>query len=472
MGSGQPLLLLPAHLTAVSLLILLNEAVKPVAGAVSAQPMDKLTRHNPSQDNQRLMLRPGQGHSSITNDWPALSEVVRTPVVQDKPDAEVLAERDGKIHTGEHTFWPPDQGNGLTAWIFAFFFVLMIASVPVVLHFMRVKSTFSLVLLLEGVALFIWLVVGLVCFTQFVMFQSPHFGDDFRTLTLVEAVYLFAQILTTVGYGDITPAYAGGQFVVACFVFVAIILIAELISELSTIVMERAHKHVEMALEQAASAVSSETEAGSRDKQGVIGQRAPSPKSLLISTLAFVLFVAIGTCFFHLYPGEGKTWGQGLYMSIITLTTVGFGAFTAETEAGKVFGSFWMVLGVLSLGGVVTAFTEYMIFLREKEQSQQYDSAAEDVLHQECVDHHGRVDQLGFLRYALMKYHIAPKDEVDGILKQFEALDRDHRGTVSAELVKQLSMSPAARNAGRHGHRRHSALSPNLESRSTFGPSA
>ena len=56
-----------------------------------------------------------------------------------------------------------------------------------------------------------------------------------RTLTLVEAVYLFAQILTTVGYGDITPAHVGGQVIVGCIVFVAIILIAELISELSTI---------------------------------------------------------------------------------------------------------------------------------------------------------------------------------------------------------------------------------------------
>lgn len=466
MGSGQPLLL-PAHLTVFSLVILLSEAVKPVVGAAPAQPADKLTRHNPSQDTRRLILR----QDSTSKDWPALAEVVRTPVVQDTPDQEVLEEREGRIHTGEHTFWPPDQGNGFTSWIFAFLFVLMIASVPVVLHFMRINSQFSLVLLFEGIALFAWLVVGLVCFTQFVYFQSSHFGNDLRTLTLVEAVYLFAQILTTVGYGDITPAHPGGQAVVACFVFVAIILIAELISELSTIVMERAHKHVELALEQAsqqlgANAASSGGEGGSEVKQdGVIGQKAPSPKTLLFSTGCFIFFVLIGTCFFHLYPGEGKTWGQGLYMSIITLTTVGFGAFTAETEAGKVFGSFWMVLGVLSLGGVVTAFTEYMIFLREKEQSEQYDSAAEVVLHQECVDHHGRVDQLGFLRYALMKYHIAPKDEVDGILKQFEALDRDHRGTVSADLVKQLSSSPAGRNAGRHGHRRHSLLSPSQDHR-------
>merc|ERR1719160_2102833 len=119
----------------------------------------------------------------------------------------------------------------------------MIASVPLVIHLFRSQKRLTLVIFLEGLALLAWLIIGLVCFTQFVEFQSPHFGNDIRTLTLVEAVYLFAQILTTVGYGDITPAHAGGQALIACFVLVAIILIAEMISELSTIVTERAEKH-------------------------------------------------------------------------------------------------------------------------------------------------------------------------------------------------------------------------------------
>merc|ERR1719291_967610 len=76
--------------------------------------------------------------------------------------------------------------------------------------------------------------------------------------------------------------------------------------------------------------------------------------------MAFVyaFFVMIGVLFWHFYPGEGKTWLQGVYMSVITLSTVGFGAFTPQTEAGKVFGAFWMLWGSMALLGLVGAFAE------------------------------------------------------------------------------------------------------------------
>merc|ERR1719146_80250 len=95
-----------------------------------------------------------------------------------------------------------------------------------------------------------------------------------------------------------------------------------------------------------------------------------SVRSVVVSVFFFALMVLAGTLFYHFYPGEGKTWGQGIYMSIITLTTVGFGAFTAETEGGKVFGAFWMVIGVVSLGYVVTCFAEYLLAIRERDAQQ------------------------------------------------------------------------------------------------------
>merc|ERR1719161_1754212 len=122
----------------------------------------------------------------------------------------------------------------------------------------------------------------------------------------------------------------------------------------------------------------------------VIGQyNGPSLKPLLVSLVSFIGSVIIGTCFYSMYPGEGKTWGQGLYMSIITLTTVGFGAFTAETEAGKVFGAFWMLIGVASLGAVVASFTELMVELKENEKPKSGENDADEILHEELRDHQG-----------------------------------------------------------------------------------
>lgn len=377
-----------------------------------------------------VFLRANQKHASdrklATQQIPELGGVVGMPQLQEQPTYE--------IHTGKRTFWPPDQGNGLVAWLFAALFVIMIALVPCVLHVSAEGWGWpGYTVITEGICLVIWLVTGLVMFTQVFYFSSPHFGDAVRTLTLVEAVYLFAQIITTVGYGDIIPAFLGGQIFVGCFVFCAIMLIATMVSEVSAMIVTRTEERLAKAVEEASKHV--------RDHDGVaaIGQtKGPSLKPVVVSLLLFILLVLAGMAFYWLYPGEGKTPGQGLYMSIITLTTVGFGAFTAETEAGKVFGAFWMIIGVASLGGFVASFTEFMVSMKDRERDKK-EHDAEDVLNEELKDHNGRIDKMRYLQYALLKYNIASKQQVAAILKQYDALDEDNEGSISVSKLNQLS---------------------------------
>jgi voltage-gated potassium channel Kch len=346
------------------------------------------------------------------------------------------------VNTGERTFWPPDRGNGVVAWLFAALFVILIATVPCILHVTAQGLCMpGCTVIIEGCALVVWLITGLICFTQVFYFASPHFAGAERTLTLVEAVYLFAQIITTVGYGDIIPAYLGGQIFVGIFVFCAIMLIAGMVSEISSQIVARAEERVAKAVEEASAHLAE------RDFAHVlVGRQAANITPLLISGTFFICCVIAGTCFYALYPGEGKTWGQGLYMSVITLTTVGFGAFTAETEGGKVFGAFWMLIGVASLGAVVAGFTEFLVAMKEEERPNTKSNDADKILH-EFTDHKGQVDKIHYLQYALLKYEIASKHQVDAILKQFEILDEEKSGSVSAEKLQELAETSTARSA-------------------------
>merc|ERR1711971_1111540 len=45
--------------------------------------------------------------------------------------------------------------------------------------------------------------------------------------------------------------------------------------------------------------------------------------------------------------GYVKTFLEAFYMSVITVTTVGFGDFTPVTKLGRVIGALWMIMGVL-----------------------------------------------------------------------------------------------------------------------------
>merc|ERR1711981_162639 len=71
---------------------------------------------------------------------------------------------------------------------------------------------------------------GLYLFTNIILFQSVHF-KKIRPLTIVECMYFMSQVITTVGYGDITPAKVRGQVFVGLYVLGAMFIISMVVSD-------------------------------------------------------------------------------------------------------------------------------------------------------------------------------------------------------------------------------------------------
>ncbi len=63
-----------------------------------------------------------------------------------------------------------------------------------------------------------------------------------------------------------------------------------------------------------------------------------------------IIILGIGTVMYHLL--EGWTWLDSFYFSVITLTTIGYGDFSPQTEGGKLF----TVLYILVVLGMILAF--------------------------------------------------------------------------------------------------------------------
>merc|ERR1719421_999380 len=122
--------------------------------------------------------------------------------------------------------------------LFASLYICFIGCVPVVLARLEPEGNKGYVAIAQVAALVVWLVGGLVLLTNTIKFQSSHWSG-FRSLTVVETVYLFSQMITTVGYGDITPAYQRGQVVIAFYVLMSLLLIANMVSEVSNVVVRR-----------------------------------------------------------------------------------------------------------------------------------------------------------------------------------------------------------------------------------------
>lgn len=65
---------------------------------------------------------------------------------------------------------------------------------------------------------------------------------------------------------------------------------------------------------------------------------------LALTTLA----VLGGTVFYHFV--EKLTWVNSLYFCVVTLATVGYGDITPKTDAGKLFTTAYILIGVSIIG--------------------------------------------------------------------------------------------------------------------------
>lgn len=72
-------------------------------------------------------------------------------------------------------------------------------------------------------------------------------------------------------------------------------------------------------------------------------------RQLLITTLAIL---ALGTVVYRYL--EGWNWIDSLYFSVITLTTIGYGDFSPQTDAGKLFTIFYILIGI----GIILSFID------------------------------------------------------------------------------------------------------------------
>lgn len=70
-------------------------------------------------------------------------------------------------------------------------------------------------------------------------------------------------------------------------------------------------------------------------------------RSLLLTSLVILAF---GSTVYHYL--EGWSWLDSIYFSIITLTTIGYGDFSPQTNGGKLFTIFYILIGI----GIILTF--------------------------------------------------------------------------------------------------------------------
>lgn len=82
-------------------------------------------------------------------------------------------------------------------------------------------------------------------------------------------------------------------------------------------------------------------------------------KQLIVGAIALVLVFLIGTLWYTLI--EGWSWSDALFMTTITLSTVGFGETNPLGERGRLFTISLIIMGLVTIGYILDRFTEALI---------------------------------------------------------------------------------------------------------------
>ena len=88
-------------------------------------------------------------------------------------------------------------------------------------------------------------------------------------------------------------------------------------------------------------------------------------------SLLFTTFITIigGSVFYHFV--EGWTWVDCIYFSVITLSTIGYGDFSPQTDAGKIFTIFYIIIGIsIILSFINTLYLHYNVVKKESKNQQ------------------------------------------------------------------------------------------------------
>lgn len=177
---------------------------------------------------------------------------------------------------------------------------------------------------------------------------------------------------------------------------------------------------------------------------------------LINATFIFVFFVVLWVLFFVFYEsctcsygfthidgcvvencsdtgGSVKTVVDAVYMAVITYSTVGFGDYTPDTKAGRMFACVMMVLGVVAFFNMVSAVAHAI------RASQRYYAGRLRLSKAGFMridrDGSGFINITEFQIYMLLRQGRVTVQQLNHLDRLFECMDSDKTGRLSYEEI-------------------------------------
>uniref|UniRef100_A0A7S4JFB5 EF-hand domain-containing protein n=1 Tax=Odontella aurita TaxID=265563 RepID=A0A7S4JFB5_9STRA len=291
------------------------------------------------------------------------------------------------------------------------------------------------------ISILVYFIVAVVAF-------SIIFEPDW---TVIDGLYYAVVTFTTVGYGDLAPTTHGGQIFAIFFVLFGIailgvalgiigdrlvqaqeIAIGGVKSNAENRVVEMFNDDVDNQTERAGTVIEEVKEEAERsifsDFCMLICREGP------IVIVVLLLSLVIGA-------EEGWTYVNTCYYAIVTITTVGYGDISPQTQSMRLYAVFFIPLSVSVLasilGRIAGFYMDRQAAKHEKDFLERELTLAD--LSEMDTDGDGEVCRGEFLSFMLVAMQKVDKETVDQLTELFNRLDADGSGSLQKNDLMLLT---------------------------------
>ncbi|KAL3700339.1 hypothetical protein R1sor_018361 [Riccia sorocarpa] len=264
--------------------------------------------------------------------------------------------------------------------------------------------------------------------------------DEFRgveTVGWIDALYFCIVTMCTIGYGDITPETPAAKMLSCALVLVGFGFIDALMGGMVTVLLDRQENmllNVVLHGHEVAKGYVLNAEKGT--------MRIRLKVFLAVSTV--LGSVAVGAFFLHFV--EKLQWIDSFYVTIISITTVGYGDYSFQTKWGRLLAALWLLFCTLGVARAFLFLAEARVQKRERHFAKkmlQSKMLAADMADAD-IDNDGHVSLSEYVVYKLKAMRKISEKDIVAIVKQFDQLDSAGVGRIS--MVQLLEAEAEAAN--------------------------
>uniref|UniRef100_A0A7C9EGD8 Potassium channel domain-containing protein n=1 Tax=Opuntia streptacantha TaxID=393608 RepID=A0A7C9EGD8_OPUST len=275
--------------------------------------------------------------------------------------------------------------------------------------------------------LVIYLSFGIIIY----WFNRKQFSG-IETHPVVDALYFCIVTMCTIGYGDITPNSTATKLFSILFVLVGFGFIDILLSSMVTYVLDLEENYI-------LSAVKARKDGEQAHSVLVDVQKGRMRIRMKVALALGVVVLCIGIGVGVLHYIEQLGWLDSFYLSVMSVTTVGYGDRAFKSLPGRVFASIWLLVSTLAVARAFLYLAEFRVDKRNRKFAKWalgQDMTVSQFLAAD-IDCNGFVSKSEYVIYKLKEMGKISDKDIVLVCKKFDELDSGNNGKITlADLMR------------------------------------